>query len=80
MRQNTEIYVTTDHGFRRNMHVNPNEPLITNTWFASGKRNFDPTVSATVLDVTPTILDRLGIAIDNVDPPYRGHSCIAPSP
>jgi len=78
MRQNTEIYVTTDHGFKRNMHVNPNEPLITETWFASAQHNFDPTQSATVLDVTPTILDRLGISTANINPPYRGHSCIVP--
>jgi hypothetical protein len=67
----TEVYVTTDHGFSGIFHVNSEEPAITQTWFASLRRDLG-IVHNSVLDVTPTVLETLGIPLDDISPPYRG--------
>jgi predicted AlkP superfamily pyrophosphatase or phosphodiesterase len=76
----TEILVTTDHGFEGIFHVNLEKPTIVNTWLAS-RTSALGSGPATVLDVTPTILDLLDISMTNADPPYRGVSQVAqPAP
>jgi hypothetical protein len=71
----TEIYVTTDHGFHGIFHVNPEDPAITQTWFASLRQDLG-LVHNSVLDVTPTVLTTLGIPLDSASPPYRGASLV----
>jgi hypothetical protein len=69
----TDVFVTTDHGFSGIFHVNGDLLEVAETWLAS--RN--PTLlgaPATVLDVTPTVLDSLSIDTSTADPPYRGES------
>lgn len=71
----TEVFVTTDHGFHGIFHVNPNDSLVNETWFASYRHNLSGEATS-VLDVTPTVLKALGIAIDSEDPPFRGRSLV----
>lgn len=71
----TEVFVTTDHGFHGIFHVNSSDPDITRTWFASLRHNLTPTPT-TMLDVTPTMLDTLGIPTEAVEPPFRGRSIL----
>jgi len=71
----TEVFVTTDHGFHGIFHVNPDDPLVNRTWFASNRQNLSGEATS-VLDVTPTVLKALGIAVDTEDPPYRGRPLV----
>lgn len=74
--EGTKVYVTTDHGFDRQFHVNSSTPSVTETWLAS--RDHDLTAGpSTPLDVTPTILDAFGIDTTAFSPPYRGQSRLA---
>ena len=70
--EGTEVFVTTDHGFDGNVHTNPLAESNMRTWFASRNKNL--TGPAVILDVTPTMLDALGIDISTANPPYRGVS------
>jgi hypothetical protein len=72
----TEIIVTTDHGFEGIFHVNADDPYITNPWIGSMNPILKDTL-ASVQDITPTILQLMGVRIDNVDPPYPGQSLLA---
>jgi hypothetical protein len=72
----TKFYITTDHGFNGNLHVDPMVPQVVETWLAA--RDHDIVGPATMLDVTPTILDAFGIDVNLFDPPYRGHSLLVP--
>ena len=72
----TEVYVTTDHGFHGIFHVNASDPDIMQTWFASLRHNLDSTSEATILDVTPTVLETLGVPLSSVIPPYRGRALV----
>jgi hypothetical protein len=69
----TEVFVTTDHGFRGIFHVNGSDPAIAQTWFASLRHDLGASASS-VLDVTPTVLTTLGIPVDSINPPFRGRS------
>jgi len=71
----TEVYVTTDHGFHGIFHVNGEDPLIADTWFASLRHNLAASIS-NMLDVTPTILRQLDVPLESADPPYRGRSLL----
>ncbi|HXC49876.1 MAG TPA: alkaline phosphatase family protein [Candidatus Limnocylindrales bacterium] len=69
----TKVFVTTDHGFDGNSHVNLQNITVAQTWLAS--RDFDLMDGpATLLDVTPTVLDAFGIDAAQFTPAYRGHS------
>jgi len=72
----TEVYVTTDHGFDGIFHVSFEKVSVHDTWFASHSHNLVGE-QATVLDLTPTVLETLGISTTNANPPYRGHSLLA---
>jgi arylsulfatase A-like enzyme len=73
----TDVFVTTDHGFSGIFHVNPDLPEIAQTWLASRRSILGPG-PATVLDVTPAVLDALGIDAAQFEPPYRGVSRLIP--
>ena len=71
----TEVFVTTDHGFHGIFHVKADDPLITRTWFASLRHNLNVS-SASILDVTPTMLSTLGIPAAVSQPPFRGRTLV----
>jgi hypothetical protein len=56
--------------------VNASDPAITQTWFASLRHNLDDSSEATILDVTPTVLETFGIPLSAVVPPYRGRALV----
>jgi hypothetical protein len=74
----SQVFVTTDHGFSGIFHVNAELPQIAETWFASSSPILSGSPATTVLDVTPTILDVLGVDGSAADPPYRGQSRLVP--
>ena len=69
----TVIFITTDHGFDGIFHVNPATQSVVETWVATSDHSFQFNI-ASVLDVTPTILDTFGIDFTQFSPPYRGDS------
>jgi len=71
----TEVFVTTDHGFDGIFHVNAGSSYISETWLASKSHNLVD-IEGIVLDVTPTILEELGIPLADIDPPFRGRSLL----
>jgi hypothetical protein len=75
MLDGTRVYVTTDHGFDGIFHVNLDNVTVAQTWFASHDFDLAP-APATLLDVTPTILDAFGVDLALFTPPYRGHSLL----
>jgi hypothetical protein len=72
----TEVYVTTDHGFDGIFHLAFPKSSVHDTWLASYSHNLVEE-QATILDVTPTVLQTLGIDLTNQTPPYRGKSLLA---
>ena len=73
--EGTKFYVTTDHGFAGNVHVNLANPSVAETWFAS--RDFDLEArTGSILDVTPTVLDAFGIDPAQFEPAMRGRSLL----
>jgi len=71
----TKFFVTTDHGFAGNVHINLENASVAQTWFASSDFDLDGS-PATILDVTPTVLDAFGIDASQFTPPYRGRSLL----
>jgi len=74
MLEGTKVYVTTDHGFDGKFHLSLETPSVSQTWIASRDFDLDTTEPASILDVTPTVLDALGIETAGVAPHYRGQS------
>jgi len=72
----TAIYVTTDHGFNGNQHLNRTTAVV-HTWIASRDHNLVTDIDATVLDVVPTILDEFGIDFSGFQPPLEGVSLLS---
>ncbi len=72
--RNTDIYVTTDHGFHGRRHVIDDFPTNVETWIASSAHDLDGSSTAQVIDVVPTILSKLGADLGQVDPPFPGLS------
>ena len=73
----TEILITTDHGFDGIFHVNGDLGPVTSTWIGSKDNGLMSNFDGIVLDVTPTILQQLGVSTGGIDPPFRGRSLLA---
>ncbi|RMD84062.1 MAG: hypothetical protein D6815_05025 [Candidatus Dadabacteria bacterium] len=74
--RSTIVYVTTDHGFRGRRHVVLRYRSNSATWIASSAHDLREDLDATIQDITPTILDRLGADLSAVDPPFPGKSLL----
>ncbi|RMD85493.1 MAG: hypothetical protein D6815_01730, partial [Candidatus Dadabacteria bacterium] len=72
----TDIYVTTDHGFHGRRHVVDDFPTNVATWIASSAHDLRGDAGATVLDIVPTVLAKLGADPRSVDPPLPGRSLL----
>ncbi|HYB98577.1 MAG TPA: alkaline phosphatase family protein [Candidatus Limnocylindrales bacterium] len=57
----TDVYVTTDHGFQGRTHLGRVRRSVARTWFASRKRDLRCFARGDVLDVAPTVLHAFGI-------------------
>ncbi len=74
--EKTLIYVTTDHGFDEGRKSHLNAPEI---WLVTD----DPSVtqtqsrSAEQRDIAPTILERFGFELDQIEPPLSGRSLLS---
>ena len=67
--EKTAVYVTADHGFDKGKTTHKNAPRV---FLASN----DPTISesGTRFDITPTILHRMGISMNEITPQISGIS------
>ena len=65
----TFIYVTADHGFDEDKTSHDYAPYV---FLATN----DPKIirNGNTIDMTPTILERFGIDVDEVEPPLNGYS------
>ncbi len=67
----TIIYVTADHGFDKDKRSHSFAP---DTWLATNDKG--KYTRGTRLDITPTILDRLGLNLKEINPPLAGKSLL----
>jgi arylsulfatase A-like enzyme len=72
----TSVLVTTDHGFTGRFHVSRSDSNV-DTWIATLNLTLRKDAYAKLLDVTPTILDYFGVALDSITPPLEGRSLLA---
>ncbi len=70
----TDIYITTDHGFHGRRHVVDDFPENVRTWMASSAHDLDGSEPATVVDVVPTVISKLGGNPLLAEPPLAGQS------
>lgn len=71
----TSVIVTTDHGFTGRFHVSRDTTNL-ETFVAALNLDLDETVSAKLLDVTPTVLDYFGVDMTGLTPPLEGRSLL----
>lgn len=69
----TLIYVTADHGFNEGAKGHPDAPYV--FLATNDKKVMRRGVRA---DITPTILDRLGVDLSKIEPPLDGHPLTRP--
>jgi hypothetical protein len=74
--QTTTVLITTDHGMNKRAHSNRDFASNRDTWIAASPSVLREDLSASILDLTPTVLDLLGGDISNVSPPFEGKSLL----
>lgn len=71
IRNTTPVFITTDHGFNSGRRTHHGD---TDLWLISSENLTD--AGGDQKDITPTILDRLGIPIQDISPALEGKSLL----
>jgi len=71
--EQTKIYITSDHGFDEGKNSHNDAPYV-----FLGTNDKGVIRCGTRADITPTILDRMGVPLDTLKPKLDGHSLLRP--
>lgn len=79
LRDTTDIYITTDHGFWKRFHLGSTfHESVARTFIASSAHDLQCYANGSVLDVVPTLLDKLDISLPPGHPTLSGRSLLRP--